>query len=112
MTAAAAVAPGDDVEGAAPKKGGKKKLIVLLAIPLVLAGVGAGLWFGGILPPLLGMGPKPAADAGKTDGAPGDGQAAGTGAGQGGSGAAAIPAHWRPLLGKMLADRAAARPPR
>ena len=88
MTAAAAVAPGDDVEGAAPKKGGKKKLIVLLAIPLVLAGVGAGLWFGGILPPLLGMGPKPAADAGKTDGAPGDGQAAGTGAGQGGSGAA------------------------
>ncbi len=44
-------------EGAAPKKGGKKKL-VLLAVPLLLVGVGAGLWFGGILPPLLGMGPK------------------------------------------------------
>lgn len=37
------------------KKGGKKKLL-LLAVPLLLAGVGAGLWFGGILPPLLGMG--------------------------------------------------------
>ncbi len=40
----------------APKaKGGKKKLI-LLAAPAVLAAIGAGLWFGGILPPLLGMG--------------------------------------------------------
>jgi flagellar FliL protein len=44
-------------DGAEPakKKGGKKKLI-LLAVPLLLAGAGAGLWFGGILPPLLGMG--------------------------------------------------------
>ncbi len=79
MTAAAAVAPGDDAEGAAPKKGGKKKLIVLLAIPLPLAGVGAGLWFGGILPPLLGMGPKPA------DSAAGAGQAGDKGAGPGGA---------------------------
>jgi len=47
-------------EGDAPRKGGKKKLL-LLAIPLVLVGVVAGLWFGGILPPLLGMGPKPEA---------------------------------------------------
>ncbi len=39
----------------APKKGGRKKLI-LLAVPLLLVAVGAGLWFGGILPPLLGMG--------------------------------------------------------
>ena len=83
MTAAAAAVPGDDAEGAAPKKGGKKKLIVLLAIPLLLAGVGAGLWFGGILPPLLGMGAKPADIHGKTD----DGQA--TAAGQGGQGAQA-----------------------
>jgi flagellar FliL protein len=40
---------------AVPRKGGRKKL-VLLAIPLTLAAVMAGLWFGGILPPLLGMG--------------------------------------------------------
>lgn len=45
-------------DGAA-KKGGKKRLI-LLAVPVVLAAVGAGLWFGGILPPLLGMGKKDA----------------------------------------------------
>lgn len=40
---------------AAPKKGGKKKL-VLIALPVLLLGAGAGLWFGGILPPLFGMG--------------------------------------------------------
>lgn len=39
----------------APKSAGKKKLI-LLAVPLLLVAVVAGLWFGGILPPLLGMG--------------------------------------------------------
>ena len=38
----------------APKKGGKKKLI-LIAVPVVLIGAGAGLWFSGILPGLLGM---------------------------------------------------------
>lgn len=48
---------------AAPKAGGKKKLI-LIALPVVLLAVGAGLWFGGILPPLLGMGgPQPEAQA-------------------------------------------------
>ena len=40
---------------AAPSKGGKKKLIIL-ALPVLLIAIGAGLWFGGILPPLLGMG--------------------------------------------------------
>lgn len=42
-------------EQAPPKAGGRRKL-VLLAAPLLLGGIGAGLWFGGILPPLLGMG--------------------------------------------------------
>jgi flagellar FliL protein len=46
-----------DGEGEA-KKGGKKKLI-LLAAPVLLIGVVAGLWFSGILPGVLGMGPKP-----------------------------------------------------
>jgi len=39
------------------KKGGKKKLILIL-LPVLLIGAGAGLWFTGILPGLLGMGPK------------------------------------------------------
>ncbi|WP_372618666.1 flagellar basal body-associated FliL family protein [Falsiroseomonas sp.] len=46
---------GEGGEEAAAKKGGKKKLI-LIAVPVLLLGLGAGLWFGGILPPLLGMG--------------------------------------------------------
>lgn len=41
---------------AAPKKKGGRKKLVLIALPVVLIGAGAGLWFGGILPPLLGMG--------------------------------------------------------
>lgn len=36
----------------ANQKGGKKK-IILVAAPLLLIVLGAGLWFGGILPPLL-----------------------------------------------------------
>ncbi len=47
--------PEAEVGDAPPKKGGRKKLI-LIALPLVLVAAGAGLWFGGILPPLLGMG--------------------------------------------------------
>lgn len=43
-------------EDAPPAKPGKRKLL-LLAVPLLLGGVGAGLWFGGILPKLLGLGP-------------------------------------------------------
>jgi flagellar FliL protein len=55
----AAAVPTEGAEGeAAPKTGGKKKLI-LIALPVLLFCVGAGLWFGGILPPLLGMGPPP-----------------------------------------------------
>ena len=48
----------------APKKaGGGKKKLILLALPVLLLGVGAGLWFSGILPGLLGMHPPPAAAA-------------------------------------------------
>jgi flagellar FliL protein len=76
MTAAAAVAPGENAEAAPAKKGGKKKLILLVALLLVLGGAGAGLWFGGILPPLLGMGAKAdAAEAGEGAGQAADGQA-------------------------------------
>jgi flagellar FliL protein len=39
----------------AKKSFGKKK-IILLASPVLLIGILAGLWFGGILPKLLGMG--------------------------------------------------------
>lgn len=46
----------------APAKKGKGKLL-LLAVPLVLVLVGAGLWFSGVLPHLLGMGAKPAVAA-------------------------------------------------
>ncbi len=69
MSAAAAAAPAGGAAGeAAPAKGGKKKLI-LLAVPLVLAAAGAGLWFSGVLPGLLGKG-KPAAEAGEAHEAP------------------------------------------
>jgi flagellar FliL protein len=61
-----------EAEEASPpaKKGGRKKL--LLAVPVVLVAVGAGLWFSGVLPGLLGMkGRAPAAQsAEKKTGAP------------------------------------------
>jgi flagellar FliL protein len=41
------------VEPVPPPRSGRKKLI-LLAMPLVVGGIGAGLWFGGVLPRLLG----------------------------------------------------------
>jgi flagellar FliL protein len=48
--------PATNETGETPAKSGKKrKLILLAAIPVVLALVGAGLWFSGVLPHLLGM---------------------------------------------------------
>lgn len=44
----------DDAAAAPVKKGGKGKLIII-AVPVVLLLAGAGLWFTGILPHLLGM---------------------------------------------------------
>ncbi len=57
--AAAAEAGAEGAEGAGEgKKNGKRKLAILIAVPVVVIGAGAGLWFSGILPGLLGMGPK------------------------------------------------------
>jgi flagellar FliL protein len=47
---------GDEVAAAPPKLGRRKKLLLFAAPPLLLVAVLAGLWFGGVLPPLLGMG--------------------------------------------------------
>ncbi|MGX9962781.1 flagellar basal body-associated FliL family protein [Roseomonas sp. F4] len=57
---AAAAAKMDAAAGAeAPPgkaKGGKKKLLLILLPVILLLGAGAGLWFTGILPKMLGMG--------------------------------------------------------
>lgn len=47
----------EDASGpqAAPARTGGRKKLIVLAVPLILAGVGAGLWFSGVLPHLLGM---------------------------------------------------------
>lgn len=48
-------------------KGGSRRKLLILAAPALLAAILAGLWFGGILPPLIGMGAKPAhTEAGAT----------------------------------------------
>ena len=47
--------PEDTTETPPPPKSGGRRKLILLAAPVVLVGVGAGLWFTGILPRLLGM---------------------------------------------------------
>ncbi len=48
MSATAVEAPAEKA------KGGKKKLILLAAVVVVLGGVGAGGWFSGLIPKLIG----------------------------------------------------------
>lgn len=56
MSGGAAATPEAGAEGAeGEKKKGKGKRIIMLAVPLVLVGAGAGIWFSG----LLGSSPKP-----------------------------------------------------
>lgn len=47
--------------GGAPGKRGRTKLILLIAVPVLLLGAGAGLWFSGILPTMFGMGAEQSA---------------------------------------------------
>ncbi|MBS0559512.1 MAG: flagellar basal body-associated FliL family protein [Proteobacteria bacterium] len=54
---AAAAPAGADDAGAAKPKGGRKRL-VMIAVPVLLTGAGAGLWFTGVLPRMLGLAPE------------------------------------------------------
>jgi flagellar protein FliL len=47
--------PKPESDDAPPAKSGKRKKLMLLAPVVLLLGVGAGLWFTGILPKMLGM---------------------------------------------------------
>jgi flagellar FliL protein len=56
MSAATAEATDGAGDTAPPAKGGRRKLLLISAPVLLLVVIAAGLWFSGILPPLLGMG--------------------------------------------------------
>jgi len=57
-TAVAVVEPDNTAEtpeAPEPKRSGGRRKLIVLAAPVVLAGIGSGLWFTGILPRLLGL---------------------------------------------------------
>ncbi len=57
-----------------PAKPGGRRRLLLLGIPVLLAGTGAVLWFSGVLPPLLGRGhPADTHGAGEKPGDPVEG---------------------------------------
>jgi len=89
MGAAATTADGAQAAGGG-KAGGRRKLVIL-AVPVLLAAIGAGLWFGGILPPLLSMGGKPHSAAAHGAKA-GEAAANGAASGADGQAAAKVPA--------------------
>jgi flagellar FliL protein len=86
--AQAAAATADGTEES-PKKGGKKKLVLIALILLVLVGAGAGLWFSGLLP--FGK-PADAHDSHAAPAADGHGAASGTTSGTASSSAPPQPA--------------------
>ena len=47
--------PDEAPEQPEPEKSGGRRKLILLAVPVALLGVSAGLWFSGVLPRLLGM---------------------------------------------------------
>lgn len=61
-----------------PAKGGKKKLLLIALVPLVLGGAGAGLWFSGLLP--FGKSGQVTEHAAGGHGAPAQGEAPAQGA--------------------------------
>ncbi len=65
---------------AAKKGGGKKKVLILGLLVLLLAGAGAGAWFSGFLPKLLGKGGDDHAAAETSGGGHGAAPAGGHGA--------------------------------
>jgi flagellar FliL protein len=51
-------------DGPSPEAGGEKKSkkkLIMIAAPVLLIGIGAGLWFSGIIPGMLGKSPPAAA---------------------------------------------------
>ena len=68
MSKVAKDAPADAAASGKPA-GGRKKLI-LIAMPVLLLGIGAGLWFSGVLPNLLGIGGHRTAPSGEHPAAP------------------------------------------